>query len=221
MSGQALLREDPPPTAADQTARIAELVAVIAIVAGHFAFRAAIEDRWSFIASALALGAVYLAVSVARAGRTLASYGITSANLGASATWSSCVVAVVLSAGVVVAAPTHRPVPLDFWLLLAVYPVWGFAQQFLFQGLFHANLLRLGVPASWSIGATTLLFALAHHPGSRLMYLSAAGGLVFSVLFARFRNVVPVGIAHGLCGAIVYSLILHRDPLLRLFPTAA
>ena len=221
MSAQAKSGPDRPRTAAERTERLLEVVAAIAVVAGRFVFREALADRWYFIAPAIALAAVYLTVSVARGGRTLASYGITGANLRASATWSSWIVAVVLSAGVVVSSLTERPVPGDFWLLLAVYPVWGFAQQFLFQGLFHQNLLRLGVPAFWSIAATTALFALAHHPASQLMYLSAAGGLVFSVLFARFHNIVPLGFAHGLCGAIVYHLILHRDPLQRFFATVS
>jgi len=204
-------------SAAERAERIIEVVTVIAIVAGHSLLREAVADRWYFIVPAIALGALFLAVSVGGGGRKLASYGISRANLRASATWSIWIVAAVLSAGLIVTSLTKRSVPGDFWLLLAVYPVWGFAQQFLFQGLFHENLLRLGVPATWSIGATTVLFMLVHHPASRLMYFSAAGGLAFSALFARFRNIVPLGIAHGLCAAIVYHLILHRDPLLQFF----
>ena len=216
MSAQVTSAPNPAPTTAERTERLVEVVAVIAIAAGHSRFGQLVKG-WQFIAPALVLGAIYLEVSVARGGRTLASYGITGTNLRASAAWSGCVVAIVLSAGLVDMSLTNRPVPNDFWLLLAVYPVWGFAQQFMVQGVLHENLLRLGVPASWAIAAATALFALAHHPGSRLMYISAAGGLVFSVLFARFRNIVPLGVAHGLCGAIVYHLILHRDPLRHFF----
>ena len=219
MSARATSGRHRRPTGAERTRRLLEVVAVLAIVAGHD-FTGAVVAGWLFIAPAIALGAGYLAVSIARGGRTLASFGITRANLRATAKWSSGIVAVVLSAGLLVTALSRSPVPRDFWLLLAIYPVWGFAQQLLFQGLFHEDLLRLGVPASWSVVATTALFALAHHPGSRLMLISGAGGLLFSVLFARFRNIVPLGVAHGLCGAIVYHLILHRDPLVRILAGA-
>jgi CAAX prenyl protease-like protein len=212
MSAPATFRLHSPPTAAERAKRLVELAVVVAIAVGHSRFGHLVKG-WQFIVPALVLGLAYLERSVASGGRTLASYGITGANLRASAVWSSCVVAVVLSAGLVDASLTREPIPRDFWVLLALYPVWGFAQQFLVQGVFHENLLRLGVPTFWAIAATTLVFAFAHHPASRLMYISAAGGLVFSVLFARFRNIVPLGIAHGVCGAIVYQLILHRDPL--------
>jgi hypothetical protein len=129
-------------TATERTKRLAEVAAVIAIAAGHSRFGQLIKG-WQFIVPAFLLGAVYLELSVARGGRTLASYGITGANLRASAAWSGCVVAFVLTAGLVVTPLTNRPVPSDFWLLLAVYPVWGFAQQFMVQGVFHENLLRL------------------------------------------------------------------------------
>ncbi len=212
MSALANSRSDSSSAVVERATRLVEVGAVIAIAAGHSRFGHLVKG-WQFIVPALVLGLAYLERSVVRGGRTLASYGITAANLRASAGWSSCVVAIVLSAGLADASLNHQPIPRDFWLLLALYPVWGFAQQFLVQGVFHENLLRLGVPAFWAIAATTLVFAFAHHPASRLMYISTAGGLVFSVLFARFHNIVPLGIAHGLCGAIVYQLILHRDPL--------
>jgi Type II CAAX prenyl endopeptidase Rce1-like len=216
VSAQATSRPNSSPTATERTTRLVEVAVVIAIAVGHSRFGQLVKG-WEFIVPALLLGAVYLDLSVARGGRTLASYGITGANLRASAAWSAVIVGIVLAAGLIITSLANRPVPSDFWLLLAVYPVWGFAQQFMVQGVFHENLLRLGVPASWAIAATTALFALAHHPTSRLMYISAAGGLAFSALFARFRNIVPLGVAHGLCGAVVYHLILHRDPLQRFF----
>jgi len=62
------------------------------------------------------------------------------------------------------------------------------------------------------VGAVTaVVFTAVHFPSVQLLGFAAAGGLIFSALYRRYRNIVPLGIAHGLCGAIIYHLILQRD----------
>jgi uncharacterized protein len=187
-----------------------EIVAVLAIVTGYVAFQRSIADRWYFILPALAVAGVYLGLSITRSGRSAADFGIGRQNMRACTLWVALIVAATLGAGIVVAARNGTRVAPEFWAVLVVYPVWGLAQQFMFQGLFHENLIRLGA-GWWSVPLTAAVFTGVHFPSERLMWFAAGGGLVFSALYRRYRNIVPLGIAHGLCGAIVYYLIFGSD----------
>jgi uncharacterized protein len=187
-----------------------EIAAVLVIVAGYVLFQRWIADRSYFILPALAIIGVYLGLSISRSGRSLADFGIGRHNLRPCTLWVSVVVAGTLIAGILVAARNGARAAPEFWMVLAVYPMWGLAQQFVFQGFFHENLIRLGA-GWWSVPLTAVVFTAVHFPSVRLMGFAAAGGLIFSALYRHYRNIIPLGIAHGLCGAIIYHLIFQRD----------
>jgi membrane protease YdiL (CAAX protease family) len=193
------------------------VVGVCAIVAAYVVFQKTIADRWYFVVPAVLIGALYLLVSIRRSERTWQDFGITKRNLRPAVQWCLGIVVSTLVLGVVATASSGRSIPFSFWLLLAAYPIWGIAQQFLFQAVLHENLLRLGMPAVITVPVTTVLFVLVHYPSVKLMYYTAVGGFVFTLLYWRYRNLLPLGVAHGLCAAIVYHLVLQRDPLARFF----
>ncbi len=125
-------------------------------------------------------------------------------------------VAVVGSAAVAVAAGRSLLVPY-LWLSLLVYPVWGLVQQWLVQALVVDNLRVL---TGLSRGAACVLggvgFGLLHveHP---LLVLATAGlGAVYVLLFQRWRNLWPLGVAHGWLGSVFYPWVLGRNPLAEL-----
>jgi membrane protease YdiL (CAAX protease family) len=194
-----------------------EIVAVLAIVAGYVVFQRTIADRWFFVLPALAVAGVYIGLSITRSGRTAAEFGIGHHNLRACTWWVSLVVAVMLTAGMIVSWRNGTRVAPSFAAVLFIYPLWGLAQQFLFQSLFQENLIRLGA-GWWSVLLTTALFVAVHYPSGRLMGFAAVGGLIFSVLYRRYRNIVPLGVAHGLCGAILYHMIFGVDLMQRFAP---
>lgn len=94
-----------------------------------------------------------------------------------------------------------------FYIALLVYPFWGFAQQFIFQAIFHTRLIELGL-APQSILYVTVFFALAHLPNLRLVAFSFVLGLLFSTIFFITRNILPLSIIHGILGAIYFDLWL-------------
>jgi membrane protease YdiL (CAAX protease family) len=85
------------------------------------------------------------------------------------------------------------------------YVIWAFAQQFLLLSFFYLRMESLVGPR-WAVGASTLLFTLAHLPNLTLTALTLVGALFFTEMFRRYRSIYPLGIVHAWLGiAIAYS----------------
>jgi hypothetical protein len=99
--------------------------------------------------------------------------------------------------------------------LLALYPIWGWIQQFLVQALLARNL-QLGVPAlasPWRIAPlAAICFGIVHWPDWWLVAATCALGLVFTPIYLRERNLWPLGLWHGWLGVLAYFWLLARDP---------
>ena len=106
----------------------------------------------------------------------------------------------------------HLPVSAAFWLLLAVYPVWGLAQQFALQVLVRRNLEPLVRKPPMRVMLASLIFSLAHFPNTALMGLTLVAGLAFTAIFEWKRNLWAIGVVHGILGAAAYYLVLGKDP---------
>lgn len=126
---------------------------------------------------------------------------------------TAAVAALVLAWGV---AAGHVPPPRGFWVVLALYPVWGVAQQFLLNPILARDLEEF-VPARVALPAAALGYALSHAPDWPLVALALPAGLAWVWLYRRFPNVLAIGIAHGIIGTCAYYLILGRDPFIKLF----
>jgi len=110
-----------------------------------------------------------------------------------------------------------RPLPLSIVVLLAVYPVWGFIQQFVVQALVAGNLEKLGAPRAAVVAVAAALFGLAHLPDLPLVGLCAAAGVAWTIVYLRTRNLVPLAITHAWLGALAYHWVLERDPWREMF----
>jgi len=98
-----------------------------------------------------------------------------------------------------------------YLLACASYPLWGLTQQYLFQGFVY-NRVSDAVPHRWAaIVITGCLFSSVHVPNLALMAFTLFSGLVWTWLFSRTRNLVPLGISHGLLAS---TLVFSAPPWL-------
>jgi len=104
------------------------------------------------------------------------------------------------------------PPPLGFYYTFLLYPVWGISQQFIFQSFLHNRLLTLGV-APWSILIVAIVYASVHVSSTSFFLIALIGGLISSYIFYKYPNIIPIGIAHGIIGSLVYYLIFRKDVL--------
>ncbi|MCF7855325.1 MAG: CPBP family intramembrane metalloprotease, partial [Candidatus Pacebacteria bacterium] len=104
------------------------------------------------------------------------------------------------------------PIPLTFWLVLVLYPLWGIAQQFALQALVTKNLRAVTRAPLARALCVAILFSLAHFPNAWLMVLVFPAGLVFTLIFERYPNIWAIGLVHGLLGSLAYYLVLGKDP---------
>jgi membrane protease YdiL (CAAX protease family) len=82
------------------------------------------------------------------------------------------------------------------------YTLWAFEQEFIVQSFLFLNLERLLGRRS-AILVSTLLFAFAHIPNPLLTLCTFFGGLVFTAMFARYRNLWTIGMVHALMGLTI------------------
>jgi hypothetical protein len=160
--------------------------------------------------------AAHLAWSLSCGRKNLAELGLRTDNLPAASRSAFRIYAPAAAAIVAwfAASPADSP-PGNFYLTLALYPFWGLIQQLVFQSLLHVHLVRLGL-APWSILITAVMFGAVHCHHPELALLAFPAGIVNSWLFLRRPNIIPLGVAHGLLGAMVYYLLLDKDPMAHL-----
>ncbi len=102
--------------------------------------------------------------------------------------------------------------PKTFWLTLALYPIWGIAQQFALQSLIARNVAGfLSSPLAIAVVASAL-FSAAHYPQIELVVLTGAAGVPLTWIYRRFPNLWAVGIVHAILGSLAVYIVLGMDP---------
>jgi len=99
------------------------------------------------------------------------------------------------------AGTLHIPPHLQVWRACA-YGFWAFEQEFILQSFIFLNLEQILGTRS-AILNSTLLFTSAHVPNPLLTLCTFVGGLLFTSVFARYRNLWTVGIVHALLGLTI------------------
>ena len=121
------------------------------------------------------------------------------------------VVGVIVLVGVG-AASGSLALPRTFWLTVALYPIWGVAQQFALQNLIARNLVGvLSNPLAIAAVSSTL-FGMSHFPRLDLMFLTLVAGVFFTLIYRRVPNLWAVGIVHGVLGSLAIYIVLEEDP---------
>jgi hypothetical protein len=169
-----------------------------------------------FIAAAGAFWAGYILFRWAREPSVLREWGLRRENLRPASAAALVVLLVGLAGTAGVAASrgslSSVDLPHRFWLLLALYPAWGLLQQFMLNAMVARNLIGR-LPAPGVVLLTAVLFGAVHLPDVLLATLTAAAALVWVPIYLRWRNLWPLGVCHGLLAAVVYFVLLRRDPL--------
>jgi hypothetical protein len=96
------------------------------------------------------------------------------------------------------AGPTYS-IP---WTRAWQYAIWAVVQQFILQSIFFVRLESMA-GSRRAVLWTASLYAAAHIPSPVLTVFSFFGGLLFSELFRRWRNIFPLGIIHAALGLTI------------------
>lgn len=174
-----------------------------------------LPKRWILPAITLAMAGFALHVS-RRGNETLADLGFTRSQLR-RASLETALFTIAAAAGILTYAALtgSRPWLSSMALLLPIYPLYGLAQQAIFQGIIHRRLLLLLGKPWLCILLTSLAFALVHLGNSTLVALTFVAGFFWSWIYARHPNLWPLGISHGILAALTYPLVLGDNPLQR------
>jgi membrane protease YdiL (CAAX protease family) len=93
----------------------------------------------------------------------------------------------------------------DFLGSLGALVVWGGAQQWILQTVVLREAQRVTSQRAAILIAATL-FAIVHLPNPFLTSLTFAGGIAWCATYARYPNVLPLAMSHGLAElAILYA----------------
>ena len=189
-----------------------EVAAVVLTGAAHLAFGALGGPLAVFIGVAGAGWLAYLGCRVHEDRGRLAAWGLRRTGLRATMLAASAF-AVPAAAGMALAGGLRGTLTLSGHLALAaaLYPLWGTVQQLLVQGLVTRRLVRWLGSAWTATPLVALLFAAAHAPSVPLMAATFAMGLAFTPIYVRWRNLWPLGLWHGVLGALFYVWVLGRD----------
>jgi hypothetical protein len=151
-----------------------------------------LHQRAVFIALALVGWGTYIRARVRANPKVLKEWGLQTQGLLPSLVAASAfsVAALIVMQGVAQRQHTllFRP---QMALLLALYPVWGTAQQWLVQGIFVRSMVGVGTPM-WHkvlvVISAALLFGAVHLPDAKLAAATCVLGAAFTVIYLRCRN---------------------------------
>jgi membrane protease YdiL (CAAX protease family) len=102
--------------------------------------------------------------------------------------------------------------PKSFWLTVALYPIWGIAQQFALQSLVARNLAGLVTSPIAIASLASALFAASHYPRIELVLLTGVAGVFVTLIYRRNPNLWAAGIVHGILGSLAFYIVLQEDP---------
>lgn len=115
-------------------------------------------------------------------------------------------------------APVQRAVREG--VTIVPYPIWGMFQQLLVQGVFVRTVIESAGGLRPKVIATivaAVLFGAVHLPELRLAMATLVLGLVFTLIYVRWRNLWPLGLYHGWLGVFYYYWVLGRNPWREIF----
>ena len=110
---------------------------------------------------------------------------------------------------------TWQIIPIFF-----LYPLWGIIQQLLILGIFSHNLvsvLEIKINRYVIIFLISGLFSLIHYPDFLLMGFTFIMELVFITVYLKWRNLLPIGIAHGWIATFLLYYVMERNLWAELF----
>jgi len=119
-------------------------------------------------------------------------------------------VSIVISGALLCAAIALAGLPLRVvgaghalpWSRSGLYILWALVQEFILQSVLFLRLEAI-FGSKYAVFAAAFVFAFVHLPSPVLTVLAFCGGLVFSELFRRWRNLYPIGMIHAALGLTI------------------
>lgn len=101
-------------------------------------------------------------------------------------------------------------------LVLAGYTAWGVVQQWALNGYFLNRFAEAlaGVPGGRQLAAllAALCFSAAHLPNVYLVGPTFVLGFLSTLAYLRYRNLLSLGLAHGVLGALLVLFVARSLP---------
>lgn len=104
--------------------------------------------------------------------------------------------------------------------ILFLYPLWGLFQQYIMLVLIADNLIELEkieLKKYQAIIITSLLFSFIHYPSLFLMVFTFFMELIFLFAWFRWKNLLALGLTHGIIATFLLFYVLERDLWIELF----
>lgn len=103
----------------------------------------------------------------------------------------------------------HLSSPMAPIAFVAYYCVWGTFQQYALNGYFVNRLSGAAAPDEqrWVPLLAAVLFAAVHAPNWFLVIVTFTLGLLCARIYLTYRNLLFLGIAHGLIGSALYITV--------------
>ena len=95
---------------------------------------------------------------------------------------------------------------------IAVYFLWALLQQYIFQRYLLGRLLQL-LPPAGAVAITAIAFSSVHFPRWPVMALVAIACCVWSTIYYRSRNLLPLAASHALLGSVLHFWVFGDDLL--------
>jgi hypothetical protein len=198
------------------------------IGAAAVVFVATFQVRPPYLDFALAAVAVALIVlSAARSrrlwalARSIDATDVRGAWLAALAFTAAALVALAVAAVLVARAAGTPPLErFGNWHMLAaaaLYLPWALLQQYLFQFYWFGRWLRV-VPLAAAVVLTAVAFAAVHFPRWPVMSVTLVAGVAWSLIYYRWRTLLPLAVSHALLGTALHYWVFGNDLLERWLP---
>lgn len=84
-----------------------------------------------------------------------------------------------------------------------LYALWAAIQQLILQCFFLSRSMRLLSNATAAATLSAVLFAVAHLPNPILTVITLVCGLASCLFFLRYRNLLPLAVAHAILGICI------------------
>ncbi|MCP3929762.1 MAG: CPBP family intramembrane metalloprotease [Bacteroidetes bacterium] len=201
--------------------RTFEILAVILTGLGKFLFMDLLNQRLGYILTACFFWGIYIFIRAKQDVNILDYWGLNLKNF--KRTFIEllpfavvlALLFIIIGFGLKTSVLNVRIIP-----ILLIYPIWGIIQQFIMIGILARNLKdsqKVNLTDFWIVFLTAVVFAIVHFPFLLLVISTFALALVYTKLYLNDRNLIVLGIYHGLLGALFFYTLLGRDPFLEVF----
>jgi uncharacterized protein len=198
--------------------RLFEIIMVILTGLGKLVFVDYLNLKFIYVIAAILFWTGYFVNRVSRNRDLIKYWGLSFSNIKETSKIVGGVGIMVLCSFIVYGIDRHTiKLSWNILFVLITYPIWGLVQQFLMMSLFAGNLKDLGIKQINKvliIILTATLFSIVHYPSFQLILATFIMAIFYSIIFLNKRNIIPLGIFHGVLGGIFYYVVLNRDPWL-------